>query len=203
MANTATQRKQKVKSTATQVAVLRQSNRTNTSASAATVDVNKPLTDKQHAFALALGQGDSIPAAIIRAGFADSSTTFGYRMAKMPNIQAAVAFERARFEQQNKIKRQDVFDMLKDAFDTAKLMSEPASMVAAAREIGKMAGYYEPQKKVIDINLNTGKGTVAELSRMSDEQLIEVVEKAAAALAAAEQLALDHVDDDDDLDDPA
>jgi hypothetical protein len=93
--------------------------------------------------------------------------------------------------------------MLKDAFDTAKLMSEPASMVAAAREIGKMAGYYEPQKKIIDINLNTGKGTVAELSRMTDEQLAEMVEKAARALADAEQLALEHLgDDDDDQDDP-
>jgi uncharacterized protein YunC (DUF1805 family) len=56
----------------------------------------------------------------------------------------------------------------------AKLMAEPATMVSAAREIGKMCGYYEPTK--VDVALNvTG---ALKLEQMSDADLYKMIETA-------------------------
>ncbi|MBS0453979.1 MAG: terminase small subunit [Proteobacteria bacterium] len=198
MGTTTTQKRSKTANVAKRgvdpVAKLRESNRTNTSAGAATVDVNKPLTQQQKLFAQFHAQGDSIPNALVRAGYDNTSTSYGYRLVQMPNIQAAIATERAKFEAANDLTRKDVFEMLKEAYDMAKLTSEPASMVAAAREIGKMAGYYEPQKREINVNLT---GSMAQLNAMSTEQLEEMIQKAAVQAAAASQPLLTQEEDDE------
>ena len=143
---------------------------TSSAASAALVDPNKPRTSSQLLFAQAWAGGESIGSAALRAGYADDG--IGYRMARMPNIRRAYDAEKVKYEAACQMTRKRVMDMHLEAFEMAKLMAEPASMVSAAREIGRMCGYYEPIKHTVDVNVK-GEVTVRTLNNMSDSDLLK------------------------------
>jgi phage terminase small subunit len=144
------------------------------------VDPHKPLTDKQKAFVTALASGESPPNALLVAGMSDSNPAYAYRLMAMPNIQLALSKERQDLRDRTLMTRESVVAMHMEAFELAKLMAEPASMVAAAREIGKMHGFYEPKK--VEITLN-GQGQGKRFEQMSTSELEEMV----AAAQKAEQ----------------
>ena len=50
-----------------------------------------------------------------------------------------------------------------------------ATMVSAAREIGKLCGYYEPKKIDLNINVN-GSVRLDQMSKMSDAELLKIIE---------------------------
>lgn len=153
------------------------------------VSPDKPLTELQRAFVKLRAAGEPPTNALFRAGFSESNPKYAYRLEAMPNIARALAAERAAYAKAAEISKKDVMDMLKEAYDMAKLMSEPASMVSAAREIGKMCGYYEPKK--VDLTISTaGKRKVEQLS---DEDLFKMIEEATAEVSA---IAYDDGEDD-------
>lgn len=143
---------------------------TSSAAAAALVDPDKPLTANQLLFAQAWAAGESISSACLRAGYADDG--MGYRMARMPNIRRVYDAEKRKYEEACQMTRKKVMDMHLEAFEMAKLMAEPASMVSAAREIGRMCGYYEPIKHTVDVNVK-GEVTVRTLNNMSDAELLK------------------------------
>lgn len=147
---------------------------TTTMAAAASVSPDKPLTDKQRAFVKAWAEGDPIPNAMARAGYSTTQVSLGYRMQKMPNILALYHAEKAKYEEAGQMSRKKVMDMLVEAYDMAKLTSEPSSMVAAAREVGRMCGYYEPTKAKLEITVN-GQIAVDRMNRLSDEELMKII----------------------------
>ena len=149
---------------------------TTTMAAAALVPVDKPLTTQQREFVKHWAAGDSIPNAMARAGYNDQPS-YGYRMAKMPNILALYNEEKRLYEEASQMTRKRVMDMLVDAYDMAKLMSEPASMVSAAREVGKMCGYYTVQTQV-NVTVN-GQVSIDRMNRLSDEELLKIIEQGA------------------------
>lgn len=161
----------------TRQAAVRTAVNTSTMAAAAMVPVDKPLTAQQRAFVKAWAEGDSIPNAMHRAGYNDQPS-YGYRMAKMPNILALYHEEKRLYEEAAQMTRKKVMDMLLESYEMAKLMSEPATMVSAAREVGKMCGYYEPTKTQVNVTLN-GQVNVAQLGRLSDEELLKIIEQGA------------------------
>lgn len=162
---------------------------TSTIANAALVDVNKPLTEKQKLFVKFWAEGDSIPNASVRAGYGDGAT-FAYRMTKMPNVLAIYNKVKRQYEEAAQMTKKKVMDMLLESYEMAKLMAEPATMVSAAREVGKMCGYYEPKK--VDVNVNVrGSVTMQQLSGMSDADLLKVIEDGVRAEAEAEFAALE------------
>ena len=163
------------------VAAVRKSPNTSTMAAAAMVPVDKPLTEKQKLFVKYWAEGDNIPNAMHRAGY-NEQPSYGYRMAKMPNVLALKQQYHDEYIKAGEISKREVMDMLKESFDMAKLMSEPASMVSAAREIGKLCGYYEPKKVQIDVNMS---GRV-KFEQMSDAELFDMIEKASQELDALE-----------------
>jgi hypothetical protein len=150
---------------------------TTTMAAAAMVSVDKPLTTQQREFVKHWAAGDSIPNAMARAGYNDQPS-YGYRMAKMPNILALYNEEKRLYEEASQMTRKRVMDMLVDAYDMAKLMSEPASMVSAAREVGRMCGYYEPTKTQVNVTVN-GQVNLAQMARLSDDDLLKIIEQGA------------------------
>lgn len=170
-------------------AVVRRAPNTGTMAAAAAVSPDKPLTDKQKAFAKSWAEGNSIPVALARAGFSSADNSLGYRMAKMPNILRVYNEEKARFEEAAQMTRKKVMDGLLEAVEMAKLMAEPATMVSGWREIGKMCGYYEPKKVQVDVSV-TGNVVHERLNRLSDADLLKIIqgqgpEGAVQALAGA------------------
>ena len=149
---------------------------TTTMAAAALVSVDKPLTTQQREFVKHWAAGDSIPNAMARAGYNDQPS-YGYRMAKMPNVLALYNEEKRLYEEASQMTRKRVMDMLVDAYDMAKLMSEPASMVSAAREVGKMCGYYTVQTQV-NVTVN-GQVSIDRMNRLSDDELLKIIEQGA------------------------
>lgn len=167
--------KTRERNTTERTLALRERRHTNTMADAAAVDPDKPLTDKQHAFAKYWAMGDSIPNAYVRAGYAPSQVSYAYRMAKMPNILAVYNEEKRLLEEAAQMTRKKVMDGLLEAVEMAKLMAEPATMVSGWREIGKMCGYYEPKK--VDINVSvTGNVVHQRLNALSDAELLKLIQ---------------------------
>jgi hypothetical protein len=158
---------------------VRKSPDTSTMAAAASVSPDKPLTEKQRLFAKHYAAGDSIPNAMARAGYSTAQYSLGYRMIKMPNVIRVIDEERRLFEQQNEMTRRKVMDMLLESYDFAKLAAEPASMVSAAREIGRMCGYYEPRKVQVDVNVQ-GSIAMGRMNALSDADLLKIIESGAA-----------------------
>lgn len=169
---------------------------TTTMASAALVPVDKPLTDMQKAFVRYWAEGDSIAAAMHRAGY-NEQPSYGYRMAKMPNILAEYERIKKLYEDAAQMTRKKVMDMHLEAFEMAKLLAEPATMVSAAREIGRMCGYYEPVKQKLEISVN-GQIAVKKIESLSDDDLIKLVTEGMAALQAPAGLST-NPDDPDSL----
>ena len=161
---------------------------TSTAENAALVDPNKPVTLQQKEFAKLWASGESIASATVRAGYADES--FGYRMARMPNVLRVYQAEKAAYESASQMTRKKVMDGLLEAVEMAKLMAEPATMVSGWREIGRMCGYYEPVKHTLDINIK-GDVTLRQLNSMSDADLLK-------ALHSEAPLALPNLDEADD-----
>lgn len=146
---------------------------TGTNAGAELVDPNKPLNEKQKLFVKYWAEGESISSASARAGYNDAAT-YAYRMTKMPNVLALYSQIKAKYEKAGDMSRKKVMDMLIDSYDMAKLMAEPSTMVAAAREVGKMCGYYAPVEHKMKVDV-TGNIVVDKLNSMSDAELLKLI----------------------------
>lgn len=173
--------KRKVATRKTRTAAVRKNVNTSTMAAAALVPVDKPLTELQRDFIRHVANGESIPNAMQLAGYNDQPS-YGYRILKMPNAQALLQQYQQELRERTLITREKVVGMHMEAFELAKLMAEPASMVAAAREIGKMHGFYEPKK--IELTLKDGSPS-KKLEQMSTQELEELIEKAQNASNAS------------------
>jgi phage terminase small subunit len=141
-------------------------------ASASEIDPDKPLTDKMKAFVQHWAKGDSIPSATLRAGYSDDG--LGYRLARQPNILALYHAEKAKYEEAGQMTREKVMEGLIEAVEMAKLMSEPASMIAGWREVGKMCGYYAPVEHKMKVDVS-GSIVVDRLNGMSDAELLKLI----------------------------
>lgn len=196
-------RTKRAKVESTRGAAVRKATNTGTMEAAASVDPNKPLTEKQLAFARDYARGNSIPNAMARAGYSTTQYSLGYRMVKMPNVLRVIDAERKAFEEENSMTRKKVMDMLLESYDFAKLSAEPATMVSAAREIGRMCGYYEPKKVQVDVNVQ-GSIAMGRMNALSDADLLKIIESGAAPalLEGPESAPGDVFADDEGLDSP-
>ena len=149
---------------------LRAAPETTTMAAAAAVSPDKPLTEKQKLYAVARARGESVPNAMAQAGY-NEQVSYGYRLDKMPNVQALIRQEQALYAAAAQIDRKKVIDMQLEAYEMAKTMAEPATMVAAAREIGKICGLYEPKKVEVSVN-GSVQHEVHRMESMSDAELL-------------------------------
>ena len=152
---------------------LRAAPETTTMAAAAAVSPDKPLTEKQKLYAVARARGESVPNAMAQAGY-NEQVSYGYRLDKMPNVQALMRQEQALYAEAAQIDRKKVIDMQLEAYELARTMAEPATMVSAAREIGKICGLYEPQKVQINVS-GSVQHEIHRFEAMSDAELLEVL----------------------------
>lgn len=142
------------------------------------ISPDKPLTDKQRKFVELWAQGESITSASVRAGYNDGAS-IAYRMVKMPNVLKLYHEEKAKYEAAGDMTRKKVMDMLLESYDMAKLMAEPASMVSAAREIGKMCGYYAPVETRVKVDVS-GNVMLDRLNNLSDAELLKLISDGSA-----------------------
>jgi len=194
MRNTA-QIKRKERTKASDIAKLR-SKETTTMAAAARVSPDKPLTEQQRLFVQFWAEGDSLPNAYQRAGYSTEQVSYAYRMTKMPNILKQYNLVKEEFRKAAQMTREEVMLGLKDAIDMAKLMSEPATMIAGYREIGKLCGYYEPKKVDINVNVN-GSVAIERMNKMTDAELLKIIEEVSLTGVDQALIGVDHDDGDE------
>jgi len=132
------------------------------------------LTEKQADYVEARLDGKSKTQAAKLAGYALSATQNAL-VEKAPSVSEALARARSELASTTQIKRVEVIEMLKEAYDMAKLVSEPGNMVAAAREIGKMLGFYEPETIKVQMTLQQSN-MKQKFEALSDEELLQIAE---------------------------
>lgn len=148
---------------------------TGTIANCELIDPDKPLTEKQKLFTKFWAEGDSIPGASRRAGYADGAQ-MAYRLVHMPNVLALKAKYAAEYEATAEMTRKEVMDGLKESIEMAKLMAEPSTMIQGWKTIAQMCGYMAPVETKLKIDVS-GNVTMTKLTQMSDAELLEMIEK--------------------------
>lgn len=129
------------------------------------------FTDIQKRFLNFWAQGETIRGAAERSGM---QLINAKRLAQSKPALEYYHAEKRKFEEASKMSRKKVMDMLVEAYELAKLAAEPSSMVAAAREIGKMCGYYAPTETKVQVDV-TGNIAVQRINAMTDEELIRMI----------------------------
>lgn len=136
------------------------------------------LTVKQSRFVheyLVDGNGTQ---AAIRAGYgAAGARVTACRLLTNPNVQKAVEARQASDAARLGIDRQNVLAGLLEAVDMARTQMNPAAMVAALREIGKLMGFYAPEVKEVKLSA-TQEATQKDFAAMTDAQLLALIERA-------------------------
>jgi hypothetical protein len=116
---------------------IRQTTNTSSKAGAALVNPDKPLTEKQLLFAKLWAQGETIQSAYIRAGYADDpSSSFAYRMARMPNIVRVYQIEKVKYEEASQMTRKKVMDGLLEGIDMCKLTADGPGVITGWKTVG-------------------------------------------------------------------
>jgi phage terminase small subunit len=158
---------------------------TGTLAGIALIDPDKPLTELQKKFVKLWASGETILSASIKAGYSDGGT-YAYRMCRMPNIVKLYNEEKLAYESAANMTRKKVMEMLMEGYEFAKILEEPAVMISAAREIGKMCGYYEPVTIRHQVT-HDGKVVHQRVESMGDDELLEFIATQMATINAEAQ----------------
>ncbi len=149
---------------------------------------DRPLSELQLQFVRLWASGETPRTAAILAGYSEGSASVSWRLTRDPAILKLYHAEKKLYEEAEGHTKKRVMSMLQEAYDCAKMVSEPASMVAAAREIGKMAGHYEPEVK---ININIGGKVLDRMNTMTDDELLKIMNSEGALEGVFARLADD------------
>jgi len=163
---------------------------------AGTANPNRPLTELQHNFVKYWAAGETPRTALLKAGYAETSTnTLTHKYKNDPAILRAYHAAAEKYEKAASMTREKLMGKLEEAMDMAQLMADPTAMGAACREIGKICGYYETKK--IEINVNhRGQIALERLSTLSNDELIKLIEAPTAIEGEYERVDTDEAGND-------
>ena len=102
-----------------------------------------------------------------------------------PVIQAALKSMRQDTYERLQVTRERCVEGILEAVEMARIMAEPATMIAGYREVGKMLGFYEPERKEVAV-VGEGGRLLQKVSQMSDEQLLQLLTKPDPAIIEGE-----------------
>jgi phage terminase small subunit len=132
------------------------------------------LTEKQKKYVEKRLDGESQAKSALIAGYSDHPSACT-TPEKSEKVKQALALARSELSSATQIKRADVIEMLMEAYDMAKLGAEASSMVAAAREIGKMLGFYEPETVKLELTGDQAQ-LQTRLRTLTDEELLQIAQ---------------------------
>lgn len=113
--------------------------------------------------------------AAIAAGYsAAGAAVTASKLLTNAKVAAVVRREQAEAANRLQVRRDEVVAMLLAAFEVARARAEPAAMVSAAREVGRMLGLYAPVRvdAVVDVAELAARG---QFERMTDAELAAFV----------------------------
>ena len=131
------------------------------------------LSPKQQHFVDAYSLDRNASRAARAAGYSKvSAKVIASRLLTKVNILDALADKEKLMQRDLDMTRDRVINELREAVEAAKLQNDPGAMVAGLREIGRMCGYYAPERKVITVG-DTAES--AQLRSLSDEELTRII----------------------------
>jgi phage terminase small subunit len=149
------------------------------------------LTPQQRTFAEEYAKGFSQTQAATRAGY-ESPSSSGRDLLTNSKVQALISSLQQAHQEIAQFSREEFIEGMKEAIEMARLMSDPQTMIVGFRELGRACGFYEAQKIKVEHTVN-GTVRLEQLNTMTDEQLLEILEKPALEGEAV------RVEEDDDV----
>jgi len=129
------------------------------------------LTEKQDAYVEAVLDGEPKSKAAKAAGYAAPPAV----IERSDDVAHALHFARSELSSATQVRRADMIEVMLDAIQIARTMADPTAMIAGAREISKVLGFYEPEKKIIELTGNQQR-VQQQFSQLSDQELLEIIE---------------------------
>ncbi len=127
--------------------------------------------------------------AAIRSGVAPSGAhVWASRTLRIAKVSEALQARQAADATRLSIQREDVLVGLLEAVDQAREQRNPMGMIAGYREIGRLMGFYAPEVKRVDLNVD-GQTEMGRLNQMSDAELLKII--AAGQAASGQRPAVD------------
>lgn len=128
------------------------------------------IDEKRKIVADALLEGASKPDALRAAGYHPSNAD---TVMRQEDIQQYIAQARGELEDVTTLRRLDVINVFLEAIDMARTLADPAQMINGAKEVGKMMGFYEPER--IDIHVSgSAQAMASKFKQLTDEELYEI-----------------------------
>jgi len=117
-------------------------------------------------------RGLSREASAILAGY-PAGQEAGKQVEAQPTVAAELARIRAAMAVNSGVTKEDIVQMFLDAATLARSCADATGLVAAARELGKLLGFYAPEVKKVMHGMDKEQIKQA-LSDMSDEELYKI-----------------------------
>jgi hypothetical protein len=146
------------------------------------------LDERETIYAQMIVAGMKPPGAARAAGYKQPEK-LGYRVLKRTHVAKAVQFLAEENRKAAQMTREKVMNGFSEAIDMARMQGDAGNMVAGWREIGRMCGLYEPERKQVDVNLNA-KRVISKLETMSTDELFDFIEGESEEVVEAEFEAL-------------
>ena len=111
-----------------------------------------------------------------KAGYSvKTARSIGHELLTKPDVLATIQARQAATALELGVTRQQVLADLLEAIQTARVQCNPGAMIAGAREIGKLLGFYEPETQRVELSVND-RGLAAKYQGMTDEQLTAIID---------------------------
>ena len=142
------------------------------------LDPLQMLDHRERIFAEHISQGARQVVAARAAGFKQPEK-LAYRILKRPHVAKAVKYLAEENRKAAQMDRKKVMAGFLEAIEIAKIQGDGGVMVAGWREVGRMCGLYEPEKKTLDVNISA-KRMIDKLETLSTEELFELADESSA-----------------------
>lgn len=134
------------------------------------LDMKRAPTPRQKKYIEARAKGLGRPtSAIIAAGDENAAS----RLESSPTVKEELAKVRAAMAINSGVTKEEILEMLKDAAVLAKMQGDATGLVAAARELGKMLGFYAPEVKKTLLGVDQATLKKA-LQDMGEDELLRI-----------------------------
>lgn len=130
------------------------------------------MNKRQETYVTNRARGMSREASAILAGY-PAGQEAGKQVEEQPSVAVELARIRAEMANTAGVTKDTIVEWLKTAAALATVQGDAAGLVAAARELGKMLGFYAPEVKrtLLGVDKQTLKRA---LEDMSDEELYKI-----------------------------
>lgn len=133
------------------------------------------MTPKQKRFVEEYALDHNAAAAARRAGYAEHSARItGSQLLTNPNVSRAIQAIEDTAALKLSLTREDALNGLLAAKDEAVEKSDPMAQVAAWREIGKMCGFYSPERHKVEVN-DRGRAYMESMASLSEAELLAII----------------------------